>query len=820
MGFIAPLITAGAALLGFGATAAATIGSVGASLIGIGASLLVSRWLAGSAQKPVGGATSEVQFGGDVARQILFGRVATAGHLVYINSYGKSNSHEQEVYVLADVECDSLVSVIVDGKAKSLTAQSTLYDEDARYFVSGYGSKLEIRFYRGAASQTADGGLISHANPAGRWTSAHRGDGICYVVVDKQWDDDLFSGFPSFKFVVKGAKLYDPRLDTTAGGSGAHRWNDPATWAWSENPAVCVYNYQRGFERAGARFLGQGVPSVDLPVAYYMAAANVCDEEVMLLIGSEPRYVVSAIASDDAQHRDVIESCMAAMAGRLYELAGAFCPVAGAGQTVALTISDDDLILGGSVRVTRKRSRAELVNYVSGTYTSPADLWESKGFTPISSTANEVADGERLGRAVSYPQVPSQTAAERLALIAYNESRHQTAASIPLSLKHIALECGDWIRWNSARYGDRTYRLDRWQVGVTGGNLGVVLSLTEVNADIYGWTALTDQQSAIIAGSGREDGPMTTTVSGLIVSADVATSPAGETVPIIVATWTPPDDVTVSGVVIEYRRVGETVASRVRSDDPEAGSMEISGIVGGQDYEVRATITTDPPRATSWTSWQTVTTDLSVFPGTEIDVTALVPELIAQIDAATAAIEEIRRAALADALGRASDRDRATRLASDVRAVAAAYGAAAASAVSALQVYADATYATAEDLTALEASVGGIVANIGVSSVAAADQTGALARWKLRLNATDGSGPVAEGGVTYEAIDSGGTAIVQVIFETDKFIVRSTGESDKAPFAISGGKVFMDDLQIRHQLVIGSTLAGAYGGSILLVDST
>ncbi len=38
---------------------------------------------------------------------------------------------------------------------------------------------------------------------------------------------------------IKGSKLYDPRLDSTIpGGSGAHRFADPATWAWSENPKL------------------------------------------------------------------------------------------------------------------------------------------------------------------------------------------------------------------------------------------------------------------------------------------------------------------------------------------------------------------------------------------------------------------------------------------------------------------------------------------------------------------------------------------------------------------------------------------------------
>jgi hypothetical protein len=41
---------------------------------------------------------------------------------------------------------------------------------------------------------------------------------------------------------VHGLKLYDPRLDSTNGGSGSHRYSDPTTWTYSNNPIlICRY---------------------------------------------------------------------------------------------------------------------------------------------------------------------------------------------------------------------------------------------------------------------------------------------------------------------------------------------------------------------------------------------------------------------------------------------------------------------------------------------------------------------------------------------------------------------------------------------------
>jgi hypothetical protein len=45
----------------------------------------------------------------------------------------------------------------------------------------------------------------------------------------------------------KGKLMYDPRKDDTVpGGSGDQRWEDPDTWVWSDNAAVCRYNWVRG----------------------------------------------------------------------------------------------------------------------------------------------------------------------------------------------------------------------------------------------------------------------------------------------------------------------------------------------------------------------------------------------------------------------------------------------------------------------------------------------------------------------------------------------------------------------------------------------
>lgn len=60
--------------------------------------------------------------------------------------------------------------------------------------------------------------------------------GIAYSVI--RVPGNAISGPPVFNAIVKALYLYDPRLDSTNGGSGSHRLADPTTWAWSRCPAL------------------------------------------------------------------------------------------------------------------------------------------------------------------------------------------------------------------------------------------------------------------------------------------------------------------------------------------------------------------------------------------------------------------------------------------------------------------------------------------------------------------------------------------------------------------------------------------------------
>jgi len=52
-----------------------------------------------------------------------------------------------------------------------------------------------------------------------------------------------FDGELSFSALIDGRLLYDPRKDTTAGGSGSHRLATPSTWEFSSNPSLALADF-------------------------------------------------------------------------------------------------------------------------------------------------------------------------------------------------------------------------------------------------------------------------------------------------------------------------------------------------------------------------------------------------------------------------------------------------------------------------------------------------------------------------------------------------------------------------------------------------
>lgn len=153
-----------------------------------------------------------------------------------------------------------------------------------------------VTSYTGSQT-TADATLVA-AFAAQSITYTDTLAGYAYSVIELP--TVLFTGQLELSAWVHGRRLYDPRKDSTAGGSGTHRLATPSTWEWSDNPALALADW------TASNLYGAGDP-VDW--ASVPAAANANDAT----IGSpaERRRIIGLTLSQAADVGNIAEALRA-----------------------------------------------------------------------------------------------------------------------------------------------------------------------------------------------------------------------------------------------------------------------------------------------------------------------------------------------------------------------------------------------------------------------------------------------------------------------------------------------------------------------------
>lgn len=246
-------------------------------------------------------------------RQMIYGGVQTAGAIVGMFVAGPNNRHLVYVVAYAGHEVDEFVSFKINNV--TIIAADLVAGSPGDPFLDELLSMLNIVYYNGDTSQSVDSFLTSSIEA---WDATHVGKGIAYARIVMTSNNTVWKAGPPqdvFAF-VNGRKLYDPRKDSTNGGSGSHRTNDATTWEWSNNWALCVRDYISG----GSITYDYATPDKRLTIGeddariddeYIITAANIADEMVTVpapvLAGTVTFTSGSAIiAGVDTNFEDVL----------------------------------------------------------------------------------------------------------------------------------------------------------------------------------------------------------------------------------------------------------------------------------------------------------------------------------------------------------------------------------------------------------------------------------------------------------------------------------------------------------------------------------
>lgn len=846
MPFIAPLIVGALALVGTTATIATFAINIG---IAVGLSLVsssIQQRAAKKAQRKArmaaaaanqGPRGTELQLSTDAAepRTLILGERATAGSLVYFCISGPDNENLDLVIALADHEIDGVSGIYVDGTLSSWVPDAFGFGEMTEYAAGG-NQHMSCRIYKGTQGQVAD--PIVAAASSGQWTSAMRGQGIAYAHVRMIWNQDAYKGggTPSLLFLVRGAKLYDPRKDSTQpGGSGAHRWGDTSTYEYTNNLEICRYNYLRGINWVNGRpMFGPGLPEESIDRDKAFAAMSICEQLVPRLSGtSESRYGCACVIQANEDFADVLAKFSTACAGSMPDLSGNYSMLPGVAQTPVISFTDEDLVVGSPLTGSRHRSLSEVVNETTGNWADPTALFQRTPLVARRSTADEEEDGGfRRPEEYDLEYVISQTQGQRVLEIFRRLARRQRTHTVTLRRRFAIIEAGDWIVWNSDVFGyvGQTFRVERVTL-----NEGwtVTLDLTEIDADVYDWDT-GDELDPADPTDLPSGGPTMTTVSTFAIQTATVVGTDGTQLPAIRATWTPIPDPTVVGLRIDYRRVGDTpwLTYNVPIDQVRAGAATITaGIVAGSLYEARATLITSPPRVTQVTptiATSGTTPTIIVNVAQVSTITEAVKPGIIGLDALDGPFRNAFDEALYDNLDRliisrlgaesrlSTAQEQISKATAQIRAdVALGLNPISAGIERIDQAVADVTAAFASADVAINAAIAGVAADLATEESARASADSALATSITNLSAQVGSDIAGiENALTVQASNN-----ALVASDTSRLFVQDTEIADAATLAllIEAGKRGEVDDELKR--ATGLAFAGIESNRVATIEN-
>ena len=548
---------------------------------------------------------------GENAREALFGTVATGGQLVdaadKTRYSGYDNGAEILVIKLADHEIDSLVGFYVNDEYVPWTGSGTYHAFD-NSFVEG----LRVYLQTGTQTQTVPSYVTTEWSSFWPTTKTMKGCAHVFVEYADTKDRDIWpAGRPRFVWVVKGAKLYDPRKDSTvSGGSGSHRWGTPSTYEWSDNAYLCRYNWVRGIFNGTHLMVGRGLTAIEAPPERAIARANTCDETVSLKAGgTEKRYRANGLVKSTDTAIDVEEWFAAAMAGDLVDRDGVVDIDPGEARTPVWTITDGDMLDGETRVYNRHLGENQRVNTVVARYVEPTQRYEAVAAPMRRDAADVTADGRPYETTLDLQFVQSGTQAQRIAEIKRRQGRLERSFQCTVGPRYIGAESGDWVTLTSDRWlgGDSIMCvITAVQIGV---DFKVTLGLREIASSVYSWTAASDELTPGTVVASSTSAPAAISVTSFAAAAAVLTTAAGS-VPAIQCTWAAFTDASVTGVLLQVRKSGETkITPTTMSDATVLEAFVTAGVGAQQAMQVRAkAISNVPGRKSNWTSWTNVTT--------------------------------------------------------------------------------------------------------------------------------------------------------------------------------------------------------------------
>ena len=428
---------------------------------------------------------------------VVYGKRQVGLTRVFVESSGTDN---QYLYV-AGVLCEgggagitAIDEVYVDDKLVTFDGSLTngtlrgVSSSDTNFYKGGE-SLIAIQSFFGLDNQSASSLLDETTN----WTSDHKLSGLAYVALRFKWNQDAFNGLPEVRVTVRGKKIYDPRLDSTKGGSGSHRQDTASTWAYSNNSSLVLLDYLRN-----SRY-GKGLPNDAFETNYdsFKTSANTCDTQVVPYTSASTinLFETNAVIDSEKKVLENVRELLVPMRAIFNYTQGKYKVIVEGSGSSQLLLTKDNVV--SEVRL-QGESKSEKYNRVVGTFTNPEKDYQSDtvSYPPFDDSALDPADQHAtmlaednntlLERSFDMIHVTSPYQAEEICENILKRSRNNLKAEVTVTSEALNLSIGDIVTatYDTAGFSAKPFRVMSLAIN---SDSTVTLGLEEHQDNFYTW---------------------------------------------------------------------------------------------------------------------------------------------------------------------------------------------------------------------------------------------------------------------------------------------------------------------------------------------
>lgn len=575
----AAIITAAASTAGYSGAVIAGYAIAGVSLstiVGttalVGGSLLVQTLTTPDSKQKV----ASRQFATRQAlppRRRAYGRVKLSGPFVAYDAYG--GSFFIGVY-LVEGPIDAIEEYWLDDRQAALPAGSL----GGPAGVAPWLGAVTIEAHLGEPDQAASALL----QQLPYWTADFRLRGCAYLVqraapVPEKFFQKVYESgsWPQPRAVLRASKVRNV--------NDPAQTSDPATWAWSDNAALCIRDFLT---------LADGsmqVPEEMIDDDSFRAMANLCAEPIVNRYGNTyPRYFLAGTYDLTDEPADVLQGMLDACDGRLFLTPDGKIGITG-GRYVPpeVTIGQDAVISIGSLEV--GSGKRATFNRLKTSYVSWVHDYQQIEGTPWDDLDAQAEAGEILEQDFSRPWVALHNQLDRLAKIhTAKQNPRFRIAGLVTGRSGLPALYEDVIRLDLPRYGiNAVFRVER--AVAAGDGSTCTFDLASIDPTAWDFDAATEE---------GETPPLPNT------EASPEEIPAPENLAVLIerravsgginATFArlvarEPDRADLS-LIGRYRRVGDSAWLDMVAESDNRASLISSVLADGEVYEIQGALAT------------------------------------------------------------------------------------------------------------------------------------------------------------------------------------------------------------------------------------